>query len=123
MQIGHDNDPLKSFLDELHQYRPPRHRKLIEDVSARSTLRDFVIAQQDTELTNLYDDIIDHVQKFRTQHLEYAASYINKQARDSEGNPVDIGTGGTPFMKYLKKHRDESRDHFLNRDRAEKLAS
>ncbi len=123
MQIGHDNDPLKSFLDELHQYRPPRHRKLIEDVSARSTLRDFVIAQQDAELTNLYDDIIDHVQKFRTQHLEYAASYINKQARDSEGNPVDIGTGGTPFMKYLKKHRDESRDHFLNRDRAEKLAS
>lgn len=122
MQISHENDPLKEFLDELHQYRPPRHRKLIEDVGARSRLRDFVVAQNDPALTDLYDDIIDHVQKFRTRHLEYAASYINKQARDSEGNPVDIGTGGTPFMKYLKKHRDESRHHFLNKARAEKLA-
>lgn len=123
MQIGHENDPLKEFLDELHQYRPPRHRKFIEDVGARSTLRDFVKGQNNPELTNLYDDIIDHVQKFRTRHLEYAANYINKQARDSEGNPVDIGTGGTPFMKYLKKHRDESRSHFLNPERETKLAS
>lgn len=123
MQITHENDPLKEFLDELHQYRPPRHRKLIEDVGARSHLRDFVKAQNSAELTNLYDDIIDHVQKFRTRHLEYAANYINKQARDSEGNPVDIGTGGTPFMKYLKKHRDESRHHFINPDREQKLAS
>jgi len=22
--------------------------------------------------------------------------------------PTDVGTGGTPFMVYLKKHRDES---------------
>lgn len=123
MQISHENDPLREFLDELHQYRPPRHRKFIEDVGARSKLRDFVLSQNNPELTDLYDDIIDHVQKFRTRHLEYAASYINKQARDSEGNPVDIGTGGTPFMKYLKKHRDESRHHFINPERAQKLAS
>lgn len=122
MQITHENDPLKEFLDELHQYRPPRHRKFIEDVGARSRLRDFVKGRNDPALTDLYDDIIDHVQKFRTRHLEYAANYINKQARDSEGNPVDIGTGGTPFMKYLKKHRDESRHHFLNPERGRKLA-
>lgn len=117
LQINHENDPLKEFLDELHQYRPPRHRKLIEAVGAQSKLRDFVIADGDKSLIDLYDDIVDHVQRFRTRHLEYAANYINKQARDSEGNPVDIGTGGTPFMKYLKKHRDESRNHFLNADR------
>lgn len=111
--IGHENDPLREFLDELHQYRPPRHRLFIEEVQKRSKLREFVRASANGELVKIYNDIIEHVQKFRTRHLEYAANYINKQARDSEGNPVDIGTGGTPFMKYLKKHRDESGDHLL----------
>ncbi len=111
--IGHENDPLREYLDELHQYRPPRHRKFIEAVQQHSTLRAFVRASGDAELVRLYNACVNHVQKFRTRHLEYAANYINKQARDSEGNPVDIGTGGTPFMKYLKKHRDESADHLL----------
>jgi len=111
--IGHENDPLREYLDELHQYRPPRHRLFIEEVQKRSKLREFVRASGNGELVKVYNDIIEHVQKFRTRHLEYAANYINKQARDSEGNPVDIGTGGTPFMKYLKKHRDESGDHLL----------
>jgi indoleamine 2,3-dioxygenase len=120
--ISHENDPLREFLDELHQYRPPRHRKFIEDVQASSNLRAFVIASEDVELVRLYNACVAHVQKFRTRHLEYCASYINKQARDSEGNPVDIGTGGTPFMKYLKKHRDESADHLLPEPQSGKAA-
>lgn len=111
--INHENDPLREYLDELHAYRPPRHRKLIEDVAAQSRLRPFIEAAGDAELTLLYNKIVDHVQKFRTRHLEYAAHYINKQAQHGDGNPVEVGTGGTPFMKYLKKHRDESRDHFI----------
>lgn len=111
--IRHENDPLRAYLDELHAYRPPGHRMFIEDVAARSTLRSFIQGSNRADLVRLYNQCVDHVQKFRTRHLEYAANYINRQARDSEGNPVDIGTGGTPFMKYLKKHRDESLSHLL----------
>lgn len=111
--IGHENDPLREYLDELHMYRPPRHRAFIEEVRDRSALRRFVADSGDAALVASYNGIVEHVRKFRTRHLEYAASYINRQARDSEGNPVDIGTGGTPFMKYLKKHRDESESHLL----------
>ncbi len=111
--IAHDNDPLREYLDELHQYRPVQHRRFIEAVQKHSKLRAFVSASQDEKLVELYNAIVSHVQTFRTQHLEYAANYINKQAKSADGNPVEVGTGGTPFMKYLKKHRDESGAHLL----------
>ncbi len=111
--IGHETDPLREFLDELHQYRPPKHRRFIEDLGRASRVRAFVSASGDLRLVRLYNGVVSSVQAFRTRHLEYAARYINQQARGADGNPVDIGTGGTPFMKYLKKHRDESAAHLL----------
>ena len=107
--VGHSDDPLKRFLDELHHYRPVPHRRFIEDLAARSTLREFVGRADSPGLTAAFNACIEQVARFRTRHLEYAASYINKQAGSIPGNDPDVGTGGTPFMRYLKKHRDENR--------------
>ena len=112
-QVGHSDDPLKSFLTELHQYRPVPHRRFIEDLAAQSTLRDFVAAERSPSLKDAFNRCVEQVARFRTRHLEYAASYINKQAGSIPGNDPDVGTGGTPFMKYLKKHRDENRAQVL----------
>lgn len=108
-QVGHSADPLRSFLDELHHYRPVQHRRFIEDLAAQSTLRDFVSASGSQSLKDAFNACLEQSARFRTRHLEYAASYINKQAGSIAGNDPDVGTGGTPFMKYLKKHRDENR--------------
>ena len=108
-QVGHSDDPLKSFLDELHHYRPVQHRRFIEDLAAQSTLRDFVTASGNQPLKDAFNACLEQSARFRTRHLEYAASYINKQMSSNTGNDPDVGTGGTPFMKYLKKHRDENR--------------
>ena len=107
-QVVHQSDPLREFLEELHAYRPADHRRFIEDVAASSSLRDFAKGQTDS-LKAAFNACVEQVARFRTRHLEYAASYINKQASSSAGNDSDVGTGGTPFMKYLKKHRDENR--------------
>ena len=107
--VRHSADPLKAFLDELHQYRPVAHRRFIDDLAARSTLRDFVTRSNSPALRDAFNACLEQVARFRTRHLEYAASYINKQAGSIAGNDPDVGTGGTPFMKYLKKHRDENR--------------
>jgi len=100
---------LKRFLDELHQYRPVPHRRFVEDLAAQSTLREFVTESDSANLKAAFNACIEQVARFRTRHLEYAASYINKQMASNPGNDPDVGTGGTPFMKYLKKHRDENR--------------
>lgn len=111
--VGHAADPLRTFLDELHIYRPPTHRTFVDEVRARSHLRAFIHKSGSPALRELYNTCIRSLARFRTRHLEYAASYIAKQHKDSAGNDTDVGTGGTPFMKYLKKHRDEAEQHLL----------
>ncbi|MEM7460126.1 MAG: indoleamine 2,3-dioxygenase [Pseudomonadota bacterium] len=108
MGVGHAADPLREYLDQLHIYRPPAHRRFIDDTRAASQLRGFVEQSGDHGLIQAYNAIIQAMADFRTRHLEYAASYINKQNKAASGNDTDVGTGGTPFMRYLKKHRDET---------------
>lgn len=107
-QVVHQSDPLREFLDELHAYRPPQHRAFIDALREKSGLRDFAKTQA-SGVKDTFNACVEQVARFRTRHLEYAASYINKQASSGAGNDTDVGTGGTPFMKYLKKHRDENR--------------
>lgn len=111
--IGHAGDPLRAFLDELHAYRPPQHRQFIEDLRAQSVVREVVQKLGNPALREVYNDNIRKLARFRTRHLEYAATYINRQASTAAGNDPDVGTGGTPFMRYLKKHRDEAEAHLL----------
>lgn len=111
--VGHAADPLRAYLDELHIYRPPAHRRFIDDVRACSQLRSFVARASHKGLTEAYNAVVQAVADFRSLHLEYAASYIHKQGGASAGNDTEVGTGGTPFMKYLKKHRDETRANLL----------
>ena len=39
---------------------------------------------------------------------EYARVYIYEQSLTNNSNSNIVGTGGTPFMKYLDKHLQET---------------
>lgn len=112
--IIHKHDPLREYLMEMRDYMPPKHRAFVEELERRSTLRQFVKScmERVPKLGDLYNDCLSLIEKFRTQHLEFAARYIHQQA-GSANNDSNVGTGGTPFMQYLKKHRDESSQHLL----------
>ncbi|MCM8729557.1 indoleamine 2,3-dioxygenase [Hephaestia sp. GCM10023244] len=110
--VTHERDELRVFLEDLHRYRLPRHRAFIEDLAAASQLRAFA---RDTggSLKAAFNAAIQAVAEFRTMHLRFAATYIAHQAPAGAGNDPNVGTGGTPFMKYLKKHRNETERQML----------
>jgi indoleamine 2,3-dioxygenase len=105
--IGHAQDVLRDYLMEMRAYMPPNHRAFIEAREAAGSVRDFAIECGGATL-EAYDYAVAQVERFRSKHLEYAATYIFKQSQTDGKNPHAVGTGGTPFMPYLKKHRDET---------------
>ena len=107
--IDHEKDELREYLMEMRQYMPPQHVKFIEAVEAGPSVRNFVKSANNSKLTSIFNECIEIVADFRAKHLEYAGTYIHAQAQATPGNPSAVGTGGTPFMVYLRKHRDETK--------------
>ena len=110
--IYHTEDHLRHYLNEMRDYMPPAHRLAIERVEMRSKAKGII--QQSKKLINEYNKCLEEIRIFRTQHLDFAATYIHKQSQIKKsfgrGGSTMTGTGGTPFMKYLKKHRDETQN-------------
>ena len=107
--IEHEKDELREYLMEMRTYMPPKHVAFIEAVEAGPSVRNFVTTIKKSSLTQVFNDCIELVANFRAMHLQYAGTYIHAQAQATPGNPSAVGTGGTPFMIYLRKHRDETK--------------
>jgi indoleamine 2,3-dioxygenase len=107
--IEHEKDELREYLMEMRTYMPPKHVAFIQAVEAGPSVRHFVTTVKKSSLTQVFNDCIELVANFRAMHLEYAGTYIHAQAQATPGNPSAVGTGGTPFMIYLRKHRDETK--------------
>jgi indoleamine 2,3-dioxygenase len=106
--VAHADDPLRAYLLEMRDYMPPRHRAFVEAAAAAPSIRAAVQASGARELVEVYDECLRWLESFRSTHLDYAARYIYRQSQSDAANPTAVGTGGTPFMPYLRKHRDET---------------
>ena len=105
--VTHSNDPLKEYLDEMRLYMPKEHRNLLNDLDQWSENNRSNSITEDSSVV-LLDEIIKEVHAFRNKHLEYAKIYIHEQSLSNQNNSNVVGTGGTPFMKYLDKHLQET---------------
>jgi indoleamine 2,3-dioxygenase len=113
--IKHQEDVLYTYLQEMRQYMPPAHRDFIRNLQQGPSIRQYVVERRTKEssLRDAYNKCIDWLDRFRSTHVGYAESYIQKQSRRESKNPTDVGTGGTPFMPYLRKHRNETSKHLI----------
>ncbi|MGH2458343.1 MAG: hypothetical protein ACRDIY_05695 [Chloroflexota bacterium] len=121
--IEHSSDELRVYLNRMRDYMPEGHRAFLRAIEGRPSIRRFILNAPATSghLRDAYDDCLRLTRDFRAKHLEYAASYIQKQHQAGAYNSTLYGTGGTPFMKYLKKHRDETARHLVGTDQSSDL--
>jgi indoleamine 2,3-dioxygenase len=114
--VVHAPGVLKTYLDEMRDYMPPKHRAFIEAIEHNPSIRKFVVSRQNSNepLSSVYNQCIDWVERFRAKHLEYAKQYIFSQNQVNQANPSMVGTGGTPFVPYLSKHQEETAEHKLS---------
>ena len=119
--IAHAPDPLTLYLQEMRDYMPPRHRAFLEtlekatDDLGRPLLAGYVRDRKlrTPDLWTAYGNCVDLLAQFREVHIGYADSYIHRQHQSHASNPTAVGTGGTPFMQYLQKHLDETKQAII----------
>ena len=116
LQIEHTNDNLRHYLNEMRDYMPKLHRDFISELEKTSKVR--LLIKDSSTATSCYNECLEEIRAFRSLHLEYAGTYIHKQSQIKNpfgrGGSTITGTGGTPFMSYLKKHRDETADQKID---------
>ena len=120
--IGHAPDPLTVYLQEMRDYMPPRHRAFLHSLEQavddlhRPLLSGYVRDRKfrRPELWTAYCTCVNLLAQFREIHVGYADSYIHRQHQSHTSNPTTVGTGGTPFMTYLQKHLDETKQAMVD---------
>ena len=100
MKIPHRQSVLTDHLAEMRHFMPAAHRQLIADVEAMASPRE--LADPDS-----YNEVLEAMATFRETHFGWAQEYINKWVDDPRG------TGGTPYMEWLRQLIDETRAHKL----------
>lgn len=110
--VVHPDDHLKGYLIELRRYMPPAHRALLERLEQVPSVRSWIVDRRGAPgvLADAYDACIDQLVRLRTKHVELTAVFILGQKKGPTSGE-EQGTGGTPFMRYLKKHRDDTVRH------------
>jgi indoleamine 2,3-dioxygenase len=84
----------------MRNYMPARHRALIEEVATLPDIR--VPARKEP-----YNAVLEAMATFRRIHYRWAEEYINRWTDDPRG------TGGTPYMEWLRQMLLETEAHRL----------
>ncbi len=111
------SSPFAQHLSELRSYMPVKHQAFVEMIAqdtADVDLRQFIIEAGTTnpDLVKAHNACIDRLSDFRKLHVQIARDYIAVQ-EEEHANPTAIGTGGTPFLRYLRQHLTTTQDRAI----------
>ena len=95
IKVEHRQSALTDHLAGMRRFMPAAHQALIQEVEAMPSVRP--LADKDT-----YNKILEAMATFREVHYDWAKD-IHQRVEDLQG------TGGTPYMTWLKQLVEETR--------------
>ncbi|MBY4678000.1 indoleamine 2,3-dioxygenase [Marinobacterium arenosum] len=98
LKIPHEQNKLTRHLLDMRNYMPASHRQWLEWVDQLPDFRE--LASEDA-----FDNALEQMALFRELHYHWAIKYIARRSSDPQG------TGGTPYLKWLKFLIDETRHY------------
>ncbi|KAJ8380093.1 hypothetical protein SKAU_G00008710 [Synaphobranchus kaupii] len=127
--LGVSHEPQSgAFLKRMRDYMPPDHKRLIQDISAGPSLRQYVFNQDSAPLTEAFQHCVSELVALRNYHINMVSCFIvvpgararqlraRGEGRDAEAlskAPKALeatGTGGSGIMSFLKTIRDRTND-------------
>lgn len=107
----------KQFLDAMLQYMPVGHKKFLEMLQQAPSVRDYCKRSRNDDLITSYNCAVQEFTEFRTDHVILVTRYIVNQQSHSVNPTLDKkGSGGTDFMQFLKKVRDDTSQLLISHD-------
>lgn len=99
----------KDFLEAMRTHMPQGHADFLKKLGEMPSIRDYCICSRDCDLIAQYNGAVEEFGQFRSDHVVLVTRYIVNQQEHSVNSSLDNkGSGGTDFMKFLKKVRDET---------------
>ena len=100
MKIPHRQSALTDHLTDMRRFMPLEHRQVIAELEAAPPVRNLADPKA-------YNEVLEAMATFREVHYGWAQEYVNRWVDDPRG------TGGTPYMIWLRQLIDETRQHKL----------
>ena len=95
MKIPHTRNELVNHLSDMRKYMPRSHRQWLAKVEQLPDQKTWAEPQR-------FNAVLDTMAQFREIHYKWAEEYISSKVKDPRG------TGGTPYIKWLKQLIDET---------------
>lgn len=105
----------KEFLTEMKSYMPQKHKEFLEKLSEMLPIREYCKQSGNADLITSFNDTIEELGHFRSDHVILVTRYIVNQQQHSVNPTLNAkGSGGTDFMQLLKKIRNETLKFVIN---------
>lgn len=100
--VEHRQTALLSALGEMRSYMPPAHRGAIAAFESGPDVRRYVAARGEEPLVAAFNRCVDRLGEFRRVHFGQVVQYIREVTDET------AGTGGTDFVPFLERMREET---------------